>query len=411
MLGMIMFSIGPMLITLTQELQITITKAGLLFGIISLVMGIFALISGTVSAVSKRIGLKLPTCLGITIMALGGIISGILPNYTVVFIGRVLFAVGAGLFFPMLGAVIMQWFSDSDKELLLVNSVNFSGKTAGLAIALLITTPLIEAFGWRATLILYGAFCGVIAILSWSLLKERSTAVSSVVQDTSRVPRPAEKSEMTASDVLKMKETWLLSFIYLADIVSSFALATFLPAYYVKERGMTMAVASSWTSITFFIGVPASIIGGIWASRSGSRRPFIIGDGIILSIGYLGAVLLSGSICVLFLILAGIGFFFFLGTFFTIPMEIKGMTPKAAGLMIGIIMFIGLEAGFITPVIVGWIEKMTGSLKGGLLLLSPISFLMVILPVFLKETGPKAKTAKNREKIGDVLHSLGGDAV
>jgi predicted MFS family arabinose efflux permease len=178
MLGMIMFSIGPMLITLTQELQITFTKAGLLSGIIALVLGIFALISG---AVSGRIGLKLTMCLGITIMALGGIISGILPNYTLVFIGRVLFAVGAGLFFPMVGAVIMQWFSD--KELLVVNSVNFSGMTAGVAIGLLITTPLIEAFGWRATLILYGAFCGVIAILSWPLLKERSTAVSSVAQD------------------------------------------------------------------------------------------------------------------------------------------------------------------------------------------------------------------------------------
>jgi len=38
MLGMIMFSIGPMLIILTQELQITFTKAALLSGIIALVL-------------------------------------------------------------------------------------------------------------------------------------------------------------------------------------------------------------------------------------------------------------------------------------------------------------------------------------------------------------------------------------
>jgi len=30
--------------------------------------------------------------------------------------------------------------------------------TAGIAIALLITTPIIESLGWRATLILYGLF-------------------------------------------------------------------------------------------------------------------------------------------------------------------------------------------------------------------------------------------------------------
>ena len=291
----------------------------------------------------------------------------------------------------MLGAIIMHWFSG--KELLVVNSVNFSGMTAGIAIALLITTPIIESLGWRATLILYGAFCGLIAILSWPLLKERDTAVPSVAQDTSQVTRPAEKREMTASDVLKMKETWLLSFIFVAPVVSSFALATFLPAYCAKERGMTMAVACSWTSITYFVGVPAAIIGGIWSSQSGLRRPFLIGDGIILGIGCLGTVLSTGSLFVLSLVLAGIGFLFYTGTFFTIPMEIDGITPKAAGLMIGIITFIGFEAGFFTPVIIGWIEKMTGSLKNGLLLFSLISFLMAILPVFLKETGPKAKTA------------------
>jgi len=83
-------------------------------------------------------------------------------------------------------------------------------------------------------------------------------------------------------------------------------------------------------------------------------------------------------------------------------MEIDGITPKAAGLMIGIITFIGFEAGFFTPVIIGWIEKMTGSLKNGLLLVQFISFLMAILPVFLKETGPRPKRPQDREKTGDV---------
>jgi hypothetical protein len=44
------------------------------------------------------------------------------------------------------------------------------------------------------------------------------------------------------------------------------------------------------------------------------------------------------------------------------------------------------------PVFVGWIENITGSLKTGLVTVSIIGFLlMAILPVFLKETGPKAK--------------------
>jgi cyanate permease len=387
-LGMVWYSIGPMLLTLTEELQITMTQAGLLTGAIALVLGIFALISGTVSG---RIGLKLTACLGIAMMALGGIISGVLPNYPLILTGRILFAVGAGMFFPMIGAIIMQWFSG--RELLIVNSINFSGMTAGIAIGLLITTPLIEALGWQMTLMVYGALCALFAILYWPLLKERGPAVAihDEVPDRSQEPPLEEEHEVKAYDVLKMKETWLLAFSFLAPNSAAVAMGTFLPAYYVKEKGMTMAVASSWTSIIFFIGVPAAIVGGIWAAKAGLRRPFLIYDGIILGIGCLGSVFFSGPLLLVFLALTGIGLLFYTGIFFTIPMELPGMSPKVAGFMMGIIIFIGMEGGFITPIIIGSMETMSGSLKSGLLLFSLLSFLMAILPIFIKETGPKAK--------------------
>jgi nitrate/nitrite transporter NarK len=59
--------------------------------------------------------------------------------------------------------------------------------------------------------------------------------------------------------------------------------------------------------------------------------------------------------------------------------------------MLGIITSVGNMGGFITPLIVGTIEKKTGSLKGGLLFFGVIGFLLAILPFFLQETGPKAR--------------------
>jgi hypothetical protein len=81
----------------------------------------------------------------------------------------------------------------------------------------------------------------------------------------------------------------------------------------------------------YLAGIPAAIVGGIWSARAGLRKPFLIYDGIFLGVGCLGAVLFSGSISIFCLIFAGIGMLFYTGTFFTIPMEIKGMTPKAVG--------------------------------------------------------------------------------
>ena len=385
MMALIWNSIGPMMLTIIEELQISFTKAGLLSGVVAFVLGIFAFVSGSIAG---RIGLKVTTCTGITVMAIGCIISGLTSEYMVMMSGRIIFAIGAGLFFPMLGAIIMQWFYGN--ELLIVNSINFSGSAVGAAVGLAITVSIMTTFGWRPTLIIYGSVCGVIAILSWIFLKDRQP--DQVILEEKSLSETTY--EMTATEVFKLKETWLLSFAFAAPVSVSVVLPTFLPAYYVQMRGMSMAVASYWVSVVFLIGIPAAILGGIMGVKAGLRKPFLIFNGLMLGVGVLGAVLFSGTISILFLIFAGIGLLFYTGIFFTIPMELKGMTPKTTGFMIGIITCIGMQCGFIAPIIVGWIEAITGSLKGGLLFYGFFGFLMAILPIFIEETGPNAKKGR-----------------
>ena len=72
-LAVIWNAIGPMMLTITNELEISFAKAGLLSGIVALVLGIFAFVSGTVSG---TLGIKNTTCLGITLMSVGSMISG-----------------------------------------------------------------------------------------------------------------------------------------------------------------------------------------------------------------------------------------------------------------------------------------------------------------------------------------------
>ena len=92
MMALIWNSIGPMMLTIIEELQISFTKAGLLSGVVAFVLGIFAFVSGSIAG---RIGLKVTTCTGITVMAIGCIISGLTSEYMVMMTGRIIFAVGA----------------------------------------------------------------------------------------------------------------------------------------------------------------------------------------------------------------------------------------------------------------------------------------------------------------------------
>ena len=375
-MAIIFNAMGPMLPTLMEEFKITFTQAGLLSSIVPCILGVFALISG---GVVGKLGLKVTSCLGLTVMSIGCILSGLADTYTEMLISRVVSAIGAGLFFPMMGAIIMQWFKDS--ELVVVNSINFSGSAVGGALVLVIAPTSVAALGWSNTLIGFGVGSGVIASLAWFLLKEPNLGVESKNQNTET------GKGLNAAGIFRMKETWLLAFAFAAPVAVSVVIPTFLPSYFIQTQNMTMEVASNWVSTVFLIGIPAAIAGGLLGAKAGVRKPFLIASGLMLGIGVFATVLLTGISAIIGLILIGIGLLFYTGILFTIPMEIPNMTPETAGLMIGIITFVGMQCGFIAPLVVGWIESQTGSLKEGILFFGVFGLLMAVLPIFLDETG------------------------
>ena len=375
-MAIIFNAMGPMLPTLMEEFKITFTQAGLLSSIVPCILGVFALISG---GVVGKLGLKVTSCLGLTVMSIGCILSGLADTYTEMLISRVVSAIGAGLFFPMMGAIIMQWFKDS--ELVVVNSINFSGSAVGGALVLVIAPTSVAALGWSNTLIGFGVGSGLIASLAWFLLKEPNLGVESKNQNTET------GKGLNAAGIFRMKETWLLAFAFAAPVAVSVVIPTFLPSYFIQTQNMTMEVASNWVSTVFLIGIPAAIAGGLLGAKAGVRKPFLIASGLMLGIGVFATVLLTGISAIIGLILIGIGLLFYTGILFTIPMEIPNMTPETAGLMIGIITFVGMQCGFIAPLVVGWIESQTGSLKEGILFFGVFGLLMAVLPIFLDETG------------------------
>ena len=375
-MAIIFNAMGPMLPTLMEEFKITFTQAGLLSSIVPCILGVFALISG---GVVGKLGLKVTSCLGLTVMSIGCILSGLADTYTEMLISRVVSAIGAGLFFPMMGAIIMQWFKDS--ELVVVNSINFSGSAVGGALVLVIAPTSVAVLGWSNTLIGFGVGSGLIASLAWFLLKEPNLGVESKNQNTET------GKGLNAAGIFRMKETWLLAFAFAAPVAVSVVIPTFLPSYFIQTQNMTMEVASNWVSTVFLIGIPAAIAGGLLGAKAGVRKPFLIASGLMLGIGVFATVLLTGISAIIGLILIGIGLLFYTGILFTIPMEIPNMTPETAGLMIGIITFVGMQCGFIAPLVVGWIESQTGSLKEGILFFGVFGLLMAVLPIFLDETG------------------------
>ena len=380
MMSLIWSSFGPMMLEIKEHFQIPLVKAGLLSGIVACVLGLFAIISGLISS---RLGMENTVSLGVFLMASGCLITGIADKYNWILIGRIFFSVGAGVFFPMLGAIIAQWF-DGD-ELVMINSINFSGTAVGTALGLAITAPIMNVLGWQQTLIIYGFTCCIIAFCS--VFSLTSTRTMYTVGDINADHRETKDIYL---DVINRKETWLLSIAFASPVSISVITHTFLPTYFVTTKNIGMEMAGVYVSSVYLSGIPAAMLGGLIGIKVGIRRPFLICNGIILGLSFFGVLMLQGfffKICLTFL---GIGLLFFTGIFFTIPMELNNMTPKSVGVMLGIITFVGMQFGFAAPIFVGWLELKTGSLLAGLVFYGFFGFMMAICAYLIEETGNRA---------------------
>ena len=377
MMSLIWSSLGPMMLEITEHFQIPFVEAGLLSGIVACVLGLFAFLS---SFISSRFGMEHTASMGVFLMSAGCLMTGLADKYGWILVGRMIFSIGAGLFFPMLGAIIMQWF-DGD-ELVMINSINFSGTAVGTSIGLAITAPIMHIVGWQETLIIYGGICAIVAFLSLFSLKAK-TAICSSSNDKSGYGQ----TKNAYLDVIKRKETWLLALAFAAPVSISVITHTFLPTHFVATKSVGMETAGYYVSSVYLSGIPAAILGGLIGVKSGIRRPFLILNGLILGISFFGVLMLKGLLFKLCLSLLGIGLLFFTGIFYTIPMELRGMTPKSAGVMLGIITFVGMQFGFTAPMFVGWLELKTGSLLTGLVFYGFFGFMMAICACLIEETG------------------------
>ena len=169
-------------------------------------------------------------------------------------------------------------------------------------------------------------------------------------------------------------------------------LMSWLPSYYADNFGLSLSTASFIPGVATVLGIPISLIGSYLLTRIGPRKPFVIISGFLIGFGALMTFLVNNLV----LIYAGIAIFgmcfsIFLPVLLTLAMEIPGMNPQRAAIVIAIALAIGNFAGFFGPLVVGLLKDTTGSYLPGLLVCSILSFSLLVGGLLLPETGNRAK--------------------
>ena len=291
---------------------------------------------------------------------------------------RAVQGLGASVLMPLTAAIIMRWAPA--REIPIVNAITLAALTVGLGAAQNLGPLLAGRFGWEWAIGIEGLIAIAGAALWLVLWRERAVIRNFV----------AEPVTMKAiMSVFRRRETWLLSFAVIGPWAQFITLSTWLPTYYTEVRGLSLGVSGFTAAVFAYAGIPANIIGGLIATRTGHRRPILMWAGLLIGAAGMTAVFApAGLVLYLAVIAAGFVQWVYEPSLFTVPIELPGSTPERAGAIWAAILTTGNASSFVAPIFVGALTDFSGSFIPGFITIAALSFTMFFATLFLPETGP-----------------------
>jgi ACS family D-galactonate transporter-like MFS transporter len=235
-----------------------------------------------------------------------------------------------------------------------------SGSKWGPAIASPLATWLILGYGWRAMFFLLG-LGGLVWVIPWLLLAEDDRPPSTRLQ---AVIQRAEPSFGALFRTRAMWATLIGTFCY--NYFLFFSL-TWLPAYLVESRNLTLSSMSVYTMFSFAGTGAVAILAGSaadWMIRRGAsavntRRWFTIAGLLAASTEVFGAMSGSTDVAVFFAIFSMTGLGLATANYWAITQTLlPGVAPgRVAGIQNTALNL----AGIVAPIMTGWLKQITGS--------------------------------------------------
>ena len=308
-------------------------------------------------------------------------LTGLIHTSTQFNVIRFLLGVAEGGFFPAVVVYLTHWFRREDRAkavALFMAAVPVSNAIGSVIAGRLLILHWLGASGWRWLLILEGipAVIGGIATLfyltdwpkdaRWLSEGEREW----ITDQLEREHCEKERGHPHTSILQALGSTLVLSlaFSYFCMNAAGYGLTIWLPKMVQKFPGITTWQVSLVASIPYLCAIPAMLIAGWNADRSGAHKwsaiiaAFVGAAGLAISQipGASPAVVVAGFS------IAAMGIMSYYPCFWTLPTKLLSAGVAAAAY--GFITMANL-GGFAGPYAIGLLTDLTGTYVAGILLL------------------------------------------
>ncbi len=326
----------PLLPFIRNDFTLDYTQSGLVISAFALSYGFGQLPGGWLA---DRVGPRVMITMGISGVAVAGLLVGLSQTYMMMIVFLVLMGVAGGGYHPAAPPLVSKSVETKNQGRAL--GFHLMGGSASHFLTPLIGVAIATAWGWRGSYIGLSVPTIVFGIIFYGLLDQQETT-----RKKRRVANCDGEKVSTPNHLRRLAVFMVLSTFTYAII---FSVIPFIPLFMVDELGVDEKTAAASLAFIYSAGFWAGPLGGYFSDRLGRVRVI------------LGVCFVSGPVIYLLnLVPYGLGFgvvLILIGIIVTIRTPVSeayivAQSPKRhRSTILGIYWFSGMEgAGMLTPV-------------------------------------------------------------
>jgi|SRR5580692_6100360 sugar phosphate permease len=321
---------------------------------------------------------------------------GLARNGHELLIMRVILGVAEGGVFPATLILLSHWFSRAERAR--ANAFWLLCLPGAVIISSPISGWILDHFNWRVMLMTEGAL-PLIWLLVWLIFIDDHPQHVSWLEPCDReqliLTLQEEGSELeTSGRVFYFREllrpqVGILAATYFCFTSGQMGLLFWLPSAMERVTKLSNLSTGILFTMPFIVGAVSLLIFSRLSDKFRERRRHVAWALLIGGACLLVAVIVSSRSPVLafsFIALSGIGAYGPMGPFWAIPTET--LPARVVGSAMGLVNGVGNLGGFFAPMVVGYLNKKTGSFLYGFAFLGLVTWISAALALSLHRTKP-----------------------
>jgi len=254
----------PLLPFIRDEFALDYTRVGLVVSAFSLSYGISQLPAGWLS---DRIGPRIVLTMGISGVAVFGLLVGVSQTFTMMLVFLVLMGIVAGGYHPTAPTLIST--AVGSKPLGRALGFHAVGGSASFFLVPIVAAAMASVWGWRSPFIGLAIPTFAFGIVLYILLGRRAAT-----DKTKYEPSSSPTETPHAPGYLRR----LIPFIILSTftVAIPFSVAPFIPLFMVDKFGVSREIAAAFLALIYSAGFWAAPLGGYLSDRLGRVKLLIV---------------------------------------------------------------------------------------------------------------------------------------